>query len=105
MNAPDPQVTLPTISYRCSSCARCYIALDEEAATQILCACGAPLSAGPLPRGIYELRSPVSIDARATNPGRPPVPKESDLGYGALHGYGPAHGGPSGPGDAPASRG
>src|SRR5262249_16630145 len=28
---------------------------------------------------------------------------EPDLGYGESHGYGPAHGGPTGPGDAPAT--
>lgn len=27
----------------------------------------------------------------------------ADLGYGKSHGYGPAHGGPTGPGDAPAT--
>jgi hypothetical protein len=31
-----------------------------------------------------------------------PVPKEHDLGYGASHGYDQTHGGPTGPGDAPA---
>lgn len=31
------------------------------------------------------------------------LPKEPDLGYGESHGYGPAHGGPTGPGDAPAT--
>jgi len=100
MNAVDP-TTRAAISYRCTSCARCFVALDEDAPGLILCACGAPLSPGPLPRGVYELRSPQAVDARATNPGRVPGPAaEADVGYGASHGYGPAHGGPSGPGDA-----
>ena len=30
------------------------------------------------------------------------VPPEPDKGYGKSHGYGPPHGGPTGPGDAPA---
>jgi hypothetical protein len=101
MNALDP-TPRAAISYRCTSCSRCFVALDEEVAGQILCACGAPLSAGPLPRGVYELRSSVSVDARATNPGHAPIPKEPDIGYGASHGYDATHGGPTGPGDAPA---
>lgn len=102
MNAPEPADARSTISYRCSSCARCYVALEEEAAPQVLCACGAPLSPGLVPPGIYELRSLVPIGARVTNPGRAPLPREADRGYGASHGYGTAHGGPTGPGDAPA---
>jgi hypothetical protein len=31
-----------------------------------------------------------------------PAKTQPDAGYGKSHGYGPAHGGPSGPGDAPA---
>jgi hypothetical protein len=104
MNALDPTTTRAAISYRCTSCSRCFVAVDEEATGQILCACGAPLAPGPLPRGVYELRSPVSVDARATNPGSAPTPKELDTGYGASHGYGAAHGGPTGPGDVAAVR-
>jgi hypothetical protein len=100
MKAPDPMASRSAVSYRCPSCSRCFVALDEGAAGQILCVCGSPLSPGPLARGIYELRSPVSIDARATNPGH--ASKEPDGGYGASHGYGPSHGGPTGPSDAPA---
>jgi hypothetical protein len=99
MNALDPMTDSPTVSYRCSSCSRCFVAVDEGVTGQIVCICGAPLAPGPLPRGIYELRSPV--DARATNPGQ--APRVPDGGYGASHGYGPAHGGPTGPSDAPAS--
>jgi hypothetical protein len=31
-----------------------------------------------------------------------PAKTQPDAGYGRSHGYGPAHGGPTGPGDAPA---
>jgi hypothetical protein len=34
--------------------------------------------------------------------GAPPIPEEKDLGYTASHGYDATHGGPTGPGDAPA---
>lgn len=92
-------------AYRCTSCSRCYVAFGRERAAQILCACGAPLAPIDLPRGAYELRSRAPIDAAATNPGRPPTPSESDVGYGASHGYPPSSGGPTGPGDAPAITG
>ena len=100
MNALDPMPDCPPVTYRCNGCSRCFVAVDEGVTGQILCACGAPLTAGPLPRGIYELRSHLPLDARATTPGR--APREPDGGYGASHGYGPSHGGPSGPSDAPA---
>ena len=44
----------------------------------------------------------------ATTPPRPavvtpaPIPPEHDVGFGASHGYDATHGGPTGPGDAPA---
>jgi hypothetical protein len=44
----------------------------------------------------------------ATTPPRPavvpaaPIPAEHDVGFGASHGYDSTHGGPTGPGDAPA---
>ncbi len=34
---------------------------------------------------------------------RPSLPEEKDLGYGGSHGYGPGHGGPTGPGDVPSN--
>jgi hypothetical protein len=33
-----------------------------------------------------------------------PVPTEKDTGFNESHGYGPCHGGPSGPGDAPSKQ-
>jgi hypothetical protein len=35
--------------------------------------------------------------------GAPPEKPQPDAGYEESHGYGPSHGGPSGPGDAPAT--
>ena len=32
------------------------------------------------------------------------TPQEKDAGYNESHGYGPGHGGPSGPGDAPSKQ-
>lgn len=90
------------VSYRCSSCARCFLDFGEVGGGEIFCACSAPITPQPLLRGLYELRSGVSEEARATSPGRPPIPKEPDGGYGASHGCDVTHGGPTGPGDAPA---
>jgi len=100
MNALDPMPDGDAVTYRCRGCSRCFVAVDEGVAGEILCICGVPLARGALPRGIYELRSHLPVDARATNPGH--APREPDSGYGASHGYGPAHGGPSGPSDTPA---
>jgi hypothetical protein len=100
MNAPDSLARGPALTYRCHACSRCFVAVDEGVAGQILCVCGAPLAQEPMLRGIYELRSAVAIDGRVTNPGQ--APKELDSGYNASHGYGQAHGGPTGPSDAPA---
>lgn len=99
----DLEPTAAAISYRCSSCSRCFIALGEEAAGEILCPCGAPLQRSRLPRGIYEMRSPVAVDFGSTIRDRQQSTEaEQDLGYGASHGNDPAHSGPTGPGDAPA---
>ncbi len=35
---------------------------------------------------------------------KPPEREEKDAGYGPSHGYGVGHGGPSGPGDVPATK-
>jgi hypothetical protein len=41
--------------------------------------------------------------SRKHKPAGPPAEKpQPDSGYEESHGYGPSHGGPSGPGDAPA---
>jgi len=104
LSLPASRISTP---YRCSSCSRCFIAWSDSAATDLVCACGALLAPGSLARGIYELRSAVPDDSRVTSPSlsvsSTSLPKECDLGYGKSHGYGPAHGGPTGPGDAPAS--
>jgi hypothetical protein len=106
MNSANPQTSRQSTPYHCSSCSRCFIAFRDAAEGELVCACGAVLAPGSLPRGIYELRSPIPDDSRATNPSSQSnpsgIPKEPDLGYGKSHGYGPAHGGPTGPGDAPA---
>ncbi len=101
MNDPHSTAIGRTVTFRCSACSRCFVAVNEEGACQILCVCGAPLAPGPLPRGIYELPSLVPLDARITNPGE--APPDLDGGYGAAHGYGPSHGGPTGPSDTPAA--
>jgi hypothetical protein len=56
------------VHYRCPSCSRCFVSVGGASADKILCACGAPLAPNPLPGGIYELRSAVPDDARATIP-------------------------------------
>jgi hypothetical protein len=52
-------------------------------------------------------RSPTSAVPPEAPPARPspavhPVPRTPDHGFDEAHGYGPGHGGPSGPGDVPA---
>ena len=106
MNDANLQASQRSTPYHCFNCSRCFIAITEAAADDLVCVCGARLVPESLPQGIYELRSMVPDDSRITIPalqsGSSGVPKESDLGYGRSHGYGPAHGGPTGPGDAPA---
>jgi Low affinity iron permease len=48
------------------------------------------------------LNREVSALKRKGPPPLPKMPQERDRGYGTSHGYSPGHGGPSGPGDAPA---
>lgn len=102
MNDVDLTARASAVSYRCSSCSRCFLDFGEVGSGEILCSCGSPVTAQPLSRGLYELGSAVSEGARATSPGRTAIPKEPDGGYGASHGYDVTHGGPTGPGDAPA---
>lgn len=106
MNSTNPQVSRPSTPYHCSSCSRCFIAFSDAPTDELVCACGAVLVPSSLPGGIYELRSPIPEGSRATNPTLQSSPSgiqgEADLGYGKSHGYGPSHGGPTGPGDAPA---
>jgi hypothetical protein len=105
------QVTHSAKVYRCSSCARCFVALDDDRDEAALCPCGAPLVAGLVDSGRHEILSNSPRDAPVAEP-EPAAPcempepatppAEADLGYGASHGYKQGHGGPSGPGDAPA---
>lgn len=92
-------------TYGCPACSRCFVALGTDVAQVVFCTCGVTLVARPLPRGMYELRSSEPYDTRTTLPEKPaivaPGADSADLGYGKSHGYGPAHGGPTGPGDAP----
>ncbi len=95
-------------SYRCNACGRSYVAVGNTTADEVACACTARLEEHPLPSGVHELHVSPPVAARAAPPAPEPAqpkdrtPKEPDQGYGASHGYGDAHGGPSGPGDAPA---
>jgi hypothetical protein len=60
----------------------------------------------PVRAGIYEIRRARGASRRKARAGVVPRPQrkahEQDLGFSQSHGYGPAHGGPSGPGDVPA---
>jgi len=85
------------------------VVVPGGAADPPLCTCGAELAHSELAGGVYELRKSRRATRRrgTKSEARPtePIAKEPDLGYGESHGYGPAHGGPSGPGDAPAATG
>jgi hypothetical protein len=68
----------------------------------------APMSGAELRRSLLGRSSKQPPVSDATTPPRPavvptaPIPPEQDVGFGASHGYDPTHGGPTGPGDAPA---
>jgi hypothetical protein len=102
MTHVDSTTRETAVSYRCSSCSRCFLDFGDSDKAESTCSCGAPLARHSLAHGLYELRSAEAEKARTTSPGRAPMPKEPDGGYGASHGYDVTHGGPSGPGDAPA---
>jgi hypothetical protein len=56
--------------------------------------------------GVYELGSKKTKKRRkkaAVTHAAPATPREADQGYNESHGYGPSHGGPTSPGDAPAA--
>jgi hypothetical protein len=92
MALPEPALLLV-----CSACGRRFAVVgDPGAEGPSPCACGGELVEEAPPSGVYELRAP-----KEHKKGRG-IPREPDLGYGESHGYGPAHGGPTGPGDAPA---
>lgn len=97
------------VTYRCPDCSRRHVVLPGVAVIEPpRCgACGGTLRAEPLASGVYEIRRARRTPRKAAVPTpEDSVPeaekKEEDLGYGESHGYGPAHGGPTGPGDAPA---
>jgi hypothetical protein len=83
------------------------VVVNGRAMSPLRCACGSELVAAGLPGGIYEIRRSQRTPRRRPRAPltRPLLPHEPDLGYGESHGYGPAHGGPTGPGDAPAEEG
>jgi hypothetical protein len=59
--------------------------------------------ADALAAGKYEIQPSDASSGHKKRPAKQgPAHAEDDLGYGASHGYGPSHGGPTGPGDAPA---
>jgi len=72
------------------------------------CICGSELEHGQFPPGLYEVFGPVpgatevAERVERTEEAGKPISEEADVGYGASHGYAPGHGGPTGPGDAPA---
>lgn len=102
MNDVDTPKRETAACYLCSACSRRFIDLGATESSELACSCGAPLTPHPAPRGLHELGGAVAEARRVTTPGRTATPKEPDQGYGASHGYDVTHGGPSGPGDAPA---
>jgi hypothetical protein len=93
--------------HACPTCGRRFVVVPgRSVADPPRCTCGAALSRSELAGGVYELRkSRRASRRRGTRSSGPAdtMPHEPDLGYGESHGYGPAHGGPTGPGDAPAA--
>ena len=99
------------VPFTCTTCDRLYVVAHTGPKSDDApeCKCGRVLVAGNLSPGLYELSSmlqaqPVSAArAEAASDAEHPIAREADIGYGASHGYTPTHGGPSGPGDAPAT--
>jgi hypothetical protein len=91
---------VPLVPFACPACGRRFVVIAGDAAPEApRCGCGAELGEAPLPSGVYEIRRARRASER--HPASRPA-AEPDLGYGSSHGYGPAHGGPTSPGDAPA---
>lgn len=94
-------------AYTCENCfRRCVSVRERGAAGEPRCLCGAVLDSVALPVGVYEIVD-VSAPTSSAKPPRveepgPDIQQEADVGYGKSHGYAPGHGGPTGPGDAPA---
>jgi hypothetical protein len=103
-------------SYTCEKCHRSYLVVRDtrsntRAEAEHPCNCGGELRTAALAPGMYEVL-PRTAESQRSAPepvrdspavSRPAEPAEADLGYGKSHGYAAGHGGPSGPGDAPAS--
>jgi hypothetical protein len=100
-------------AYLCATCARrCLVVGEEIDPSSQRCICGGELTPVLLSPGQYELIGqgavPSASESAADKPNEEaPPPDEpskqsADLGYGASHGYDATHGGPTGPGDAPA---
>jgi hypothetical protein len=92
----------------CSVCSKRYALVPGDSNTAaIRCSCGGELVAAALAPGLYEIGSGTPKKKRrkkvhhAATAG--PTPREADQGYNESHGYGPSHGGPTSPGDAPAA--
>ena len=94
-------------AYACENCfRRCVWARKHGATGAPRCLCGAALEKSELAVGVYEVVD-VSAPTESAKPPRvedpgPAIQQEADVGYGKSHGYDPGHGGPTGPGDAPA---
>jgi hypothetical protein len=91
-------------AYLCATCAnRCLVVGEETEQQHAQCICGGNLTAALLSAGQYALTVQVGLspsDLRAETASG--LRAETDLGYGHSHGYDSTHGGPTGPGDAPA---
>lgn len=90
----------------CSDCSRSYALVPGAAGSAgLVCVCGGELDPAVLEPGLYELHGvPAAIKrAKKAHHPAPATPREPDQGYNESHGYGPAHGGPTSPGDAPAA--
>jgi hypothetical protein len=104
----EPILAMPRV---CSVCAKRYALVPGERESRKSeaerCSCGGALVAAVLEPGLYELGGGAKKKKRrkkvqqAASPG--PTPREADQGYNESHGYGPSHGGPTSPGDAPAA--
>lgn len=98
----------PAIPRACPACSKLYLVVPgADGATAGRCPCGGVLVPAALSPGLYEITDAAPKKKRSKK-GHPPVPaletpREADQGYNESHGYGPAHGGPTSPGDAPAA--